>query len=726
MKKKLTYLISGALAVLLMLTIFLPTGRAEAADIGLVITEIDYEKETMTIKSNAGDKLLLYSDGKQKTWECVSDMFSSAGVCVMDISWISKTKDYTLSIKGDKSEKVTTVVLPKQQTNLKAAFNYLTGTVNFTNADSGTLYWRKNNSTKWYKTGKTAAEQSEMLSTFRWLYERGTSVYFRIGQVKGTGANPGSRPSKEIKMTISKQGTEPSVVLSATAKTITAATTTEYRKSTESSWTKMSSKTLKITETAEAAFYKNGAAGRDVVLFFRTAATEKKLYSKEKEITVKAQEAAPTNVAFRFASASSLAMTISEVKAADGTVTAAAPSKSNPYEYTIVAADSTLKDTTVWTAVTSEDELSISAEKAPQGATIYVRQKCAVSGSEYRPESLAASYVVGSYPENSKAILNGAATNNVYLTEDVVTMVKTEGDVPENFAFRITIDTDMDTDVKTILCGSSVLEFKSEKSGSTLLVTITSTSKFETAVKTRNKAYPLKITLQNGETLNDAVTLTILNSASIDTAKALSVIHSNTDSSSYTFTVVPGSTLERDAAGNYIMTSVVSVTLNDKELMEKMMQEQNGNITVTLSADALQELFVMEGLTTDKAYDLTVTMSDGQKLTKGVTITLTEEAKIYGGPYKLIKSVSSELSESIILQLTYKTAGIYASSVTWNGINIMGNCSVNSDYILVEMDKNKVNKLTLTPGQTSETYSVIITLSNGAIVSTGYSMTLQP
>lgn len=174
----------------------------------LKIVEIDYEKETMTIISEHGDKRLYYSDAKQKNWECAYGTFgivtettggstsTKSNAYVLDISWIKKTKDYVLTLKGDVSDTVVSVTLPKQQTNFKVTLDYTTGVFSYLNYPDNkpAVCWRKSNSTTW------EAVDSAVMQRF---YARGISLYFRFEQIRGTSeTDVGSRPSKEVKLSI--------------------------------------------------------------------------------------------------------------------------------------------------------------------------------------------------------------------------------------------------------------------------------------------------------------------------------------------------------------------------------------------------------------------------------------------------------------------------------------------------------------------------------------------
>ena len=63
---------------------------------------INYENSTITIGTNSGDTSLYFSDKNKQKWETAMDAFVN-GKCTMDISWVSVTKDYVMTFKGDKT-----------------------------------------------------------------------------------------------------------------------------------------------------------------------------------------------------------------------------------------------------------------------------------------------------------------------------------------------------------------------------------------------------------------------------------------------------------------------------------------------------------------------------------------------------------------------------------------------------------------------------------------------
>ena len=125
------------------------------------VTDIDYDKMTLTISGN-GDKVYYISDGKQKKWDKVVGT-TTDGKTVMDISWISATKDYVLSIMGDVSTTPVKVTLPKYNPSFKVTYNKAKGTVTYKNVPSdfkGNIQWRVKGFDTWNETPANPSEDA--------------------------------------------------------------------------------------------------------------------------------------------------------------------------------------------------------------------------------------------------------------------------------------------------------------------------------------------------------------------------------------------------------------------------------------------------------------------------------------------------------------------------------------------------------------------------------------
>lgn len=489
-------------------SILLPGLTIAASEKQLKIVEIDYDAEVMTVMSTEGDTRLFYSDSKQKNWECAYGVFED-GKYEMDISWVKKTGDYTISLKGDKSDLVIQVTLPKQKKDFKVSFDCTTEQFKFSGDNGGTIFWRKKGSTAWQEFGKASDEQTELKLELERMYAKGASLYFRIGQEKGGTKNgafdAGMRPSTEVSLNISKQAEGPKLSI-AGDKTIAVNDKMEYRTA-DGNWIACDKK-LDINEIAKAALAEEGVA-QDVVFYVRVAATAKKLPSAQKEFTVLAQPEAPKNVEFAFGNNTSLKIEIKDLIVNDE-ISEEKPSGTNPYEFTVVAKDKELEKNAVWTKITAETAV-ISETKAPEGSKIYVRKRCfALPANVIHTESKTVEYTVPKYPEATEVGLVGEATEFAYLEEECVVLVKTENETPRGMQFLLKPDAIFDgIEIKTIECGSTALVYDTEKSANGIIVTIKDTSKYESNIAGRDKAYPIKITLKNGEVLVGKVKMMI-------------------------------------------------------------------------------------------------------------------------------------------------------------------------------------------------------------------------
>ncbi|MDE7299933.1 MAG: hypothetical protein K2N94_14125 [Lachnospiraceae bacterium] len=733
MKQRKRIIVGVFLFLCVGMALFWPGRRADAASPSLKVTKIDYEAETITIESDAGDVRLFYSDGKMKNWECAYGTFSSKQY-VLDISWVSKTKDYTLSLKGDKSETPISVVLPKQQSNFKVTFDCLKQQLVFTNAGSGTIYWRKADSTTWNLIGTATASQQATIDIFQRFYAKGVALCFRVGQVEGVLSNgklsPGSRPSKEVKLKITKQATEPKISVNAVKLIASTTDKMEYQLDGTGEWKACTKNGLKLDEIAAAALSKEAA--KDVTIAVRVAATEKKLASAARQIFVKAREAAPGNVEHKFKSYTTLTVSVADKKDEEGNVIEKAASKSNPYEYTIVKEGEEFKDDASWTAITAA-EIVLTAEKAPTGSSVYVRKKSAYySDGVFRFASEPVSFKVDKYPEETKAVLveEDKPTDSASLDKDgKVALVKAEGSEATGLEFKLVIsDLCADTDIDKISCGNTELEFTSEKTDNIVHVKITSTAKYEAAVKKRDEACPVKITLKNGEIVNKAVTLEILGSSSISKG-AVFEVYNNTSKDPYSFVVIPGKKLHKESDGSRPAKTIQKISLLEQEInktdYEVKVNSKDGSYEVTIYSSGLQGFFENEKMELDKEYPLTITMEDGEELKDSIKIRFTQEATIPGAPYIITTTVSSPLTQNYVIGITCKKSGVYVSSMTWNGIDIKGPSSSGDGKINAELDYKKLNELTLSAGKTEESYPVIITLSDGAMIEEGLTLVLQ-
>lgn len=732
------------LAFLLLLAaamIAAPFMRTQAAG-KLSVVEIDYEAETLTVSTSSSDSYLYYSDSKMKNWECALGTFVN-NEYVLDISWVKKTKDYVLTLKGDKSDEVLSVTLPVQNKYLKVKYNCIDESFEAEGSENRPLYWRKADSTTWQPVDDTTVEQMQR------LYAKGASLYLRTQQEKGTASNAGARPSKEVKVSLTKQAAAPSLTMK-TAGVLTVNDKQEYQVEGDDEWVKVEGKTLDLGQIATTAFVDYSSFARDTRVFVRVAATEKKLPSANAVITVKAQEEADSDIEHSFKNSATLELKIPERKK-DDEVTREKPSSKNPYEYTIVAADETLEEDAKWTSITSETVL-ITKEKAPQGSTVYVRKAGRLeSKTVYQPESEAWTYTVEEYPAES-AVAPGDPSGDADQVDDVtvvdgkVSLTKMEGRNPEHLDFKITVSS-YDTDVSKITCGSKELAFTTAKTGTDVInVSITDTTAYEEAVKTRDKAQPVIITLKNGEKIEGKVTLTVLSGASVKTAASFSVTHRKTtyQTGKYEFTIVPGLSIKKDETDpeKRQKTRISKITFRGDELAKGTMWSErtdgSGNYVVTVEEKAFDAAFFKPDTKLNTSYPIVIEMDNGQKVTSGVSVKLFEDAAVTSENNRIViyegvgldglgnsGSDEKEPEPTIQIKLTFSKDGVAVSKMSWNGTVFMTAILGGGKEIPITLSNLDLKALQLPADKTSLTLPVVFELDNGSIVSTSFWLTLN-
>lgn len=744
--------------------IAVPLVKAKAAG-KLEVVEIDYDKETLTVRSNSGDTFLYYSDSKQKNWECAYGKFVDAGtstvegsadtstntsgkIYVLDISWVKKTKDYDLTLKGDVSTEVLTVKLPVQNKYFKVTYNYEKQEFVPQNADNRPLQWRKADSTIWHDVVGEDRSTKETVSMMNKLYAKGAYIYVRTKPQNGTGVTAtGARPSKEIKISLKKQASAPSVSMK-TAGILTVNTTQEYRVGESDTWTKCNEKTLDLRKVATDAFYQGETPGKEVTIYVRVAATEKKLPSASTVITVRAQEEAPVNlgdqsqIEYSFKNATTLQVKIKEIKKTgeDGkeVVVKEKPSSKNPYEYTVVKpveGTSTVPQGTqpaedaTWTAITAET-VTISAEKAPKGSVLFIRKRGRLESKVvYQPESRACEYIVGEYPQGSTVdLVAGSDQNMVFKEGEYLRLVKEQGGKTAGLEFLIKV-IGYNTEVSSITCGGKSLSFTATGSaitdvptGSAITVTITNTSEYEAALKEFNKDQPLKITLKNGEVISDKVTLKVLQGASVEKAETFEVIHRIKDKQNkLVFKVNAGMVISNKentgASAGY--TNIKSISYKSINIVDytKTLNSDGKSYTVEIPESAFDIAFLNESINLDEAYPLVIKMTNEQEVS-GISVKLHENMKAKDS----LHISFSKGTERESIKVIFTGANTSYKNVTWNNHDVSGVSSVGSgdDTTTVTISTDGFKNL-----ERGNYAPVIFTFENGDIVSRAMWLTVN-
>lgn len=748
--------------------IAVPLVKAKAAGT-LEVVEIDYDKETLTVRSSAGDQFLEYSDAKQKNWERAYGKFEervdaraniSGNIYVLDISWVKKTKEYELTLRGDVSTTVLSVKLPVQNRYFKVKYNYLTQTFDTENSNSYPLQWRKADSTIWHDVVGTDGTTNETVSAMNKLYARGAYIYVRTKPQNGTSATAtGERPSKEIKVSLKKQASAPSVSMK-TAGILTVNTTQEYQIVGDTTWTKCDAKTLDLREIATKAFYQGETAPEDVTIYVRVAATEKKLPSASTVITVKAQEAAPVNdpavednqIEYSFKNATALQVKIKEVRKTgeDGeeVIVKEKPSSKNPYEYTVVKpvegentvpADAKPAEDATWTAITAET-VTVSAEKAPENSVIFIRKRGRLESKVvYQPESQACQYTVTGYPEGSTVeLVDNQATDQAFEetvdNKTYLRLVKEQGGTAVGLQFVVKV-IGYDTEVSSITCGGKSLSFTATGSaitdvptGSAITVTITDTSAYEAVLKEFNKDQAVKITLKNGEVISDKVTLKVLPGASVQKAETFEVIHRISDKQqSFEFVVKAGMINQgKNNTSTPSYTTIEGIYFEDEKLADGTytINPANGaeSYTVTIEERAFDLAFLDSNITLDKAYPLVIKMSNGQEVS-GISVKLHENMKASWQTISFTVGQKSGDDDKVIF--TGAGVGVSIKSVSWNGSSIPHSANGVADALTVTISEDNWNTLRL-DSEDTKTAPVIFEFTDGSKVSRAMLLTLQP
>lgn len=346
------------------------TDKATAVEVEL----IDYEQGMIQIQANNNTKVY-YSDASQKIWNVIEGAKDN-DVLTMDISWISAAKNYELNLKGSDDETVVSVELPKYNSALKAKFDKVDGTIDFTNEEGATEFeWRKATAVdSWSKApvDSSIPAAQEFLEEIESLRVKGGKIQVRIPQIQGNSTDVGRRPSKIITVTVTKRGSAPSVKVVSNSMQVNTTDKMEYKvisvgtnQQTDTKWTVCDKKMFLSDMVPQVITVSGSSVGQNVMVAIRKSETEKTPYTKNRYLNIPAQPGAPD------ASTFSTSKTSSKFSLIIGDA-----SKYNPYQYAVVAKGDTKSDSDLkWKNVTSSKEISFSIKKYPEGSTIYVRTK---------------------------------------------------------------------------------------------------------------------------------------------------------------------------------------------------------------------------------------------------------------------------------------------------------------------------------------------------------------
>ncbi|MDD5936225.1 MAG: hypothetical protein PUC65_11835 [Clostridiales bacterium] len=745
-----------------------------ADSVKVVVQKINYEDSTITIKANPGDTKVFFSDKAGKKWEAIPGTLSSNQEITMDISWIPVSANYTIKFKGDHSQSVVTVVLPKQVTNFKAKYNRVKKEMTYTNGEEKDVEWRKKDSYIW----KSITSSSAFISELERLSAQGATIYLRLKSVNGGTTNglftTGQRASKEVTLAIPKKAEAPTITIDGSKFLIPVKKNSSYRivneNDTETDWKSVSTASdLMISDIAPSVLY--GGTQKEVKLQFRINATNSTAASRVTTVTVPVQAGPPSQdtygISLEYTSSSSLDLT---VKSASAT---------QPFEYTIVNPEDTFDyQQLTWTSITSSAKVPIKEEKAKEGSHIYVRKK-SIAKTDKTEFAFASKEldVTGS---------TGVSYPNPANTDKLTTLVAIAGNVKEEDAasyLTFTINSPTKTTVSSIefkdkygdtkgtltTLKSTVMKDTNNASNYIITTKITSTESLD---KFTEQALFGTIALANGDEVESSETSgiklyiypkTVVNNTDNKTytANFERVFKSNdtkNDPDSFTFNLDFGKMYEHDKNGledtskevmiskmvydGYVLTNTdYSVAYDNEKFNQEHEKIRKAVVTVNVG------MFEKNSAITKRnaAVPLIIYLSNGEKIENAVTIELVETATVEAAPVaysitegsleetktetitnedKTTSSITKEVvTFSLKLNIFSPTYDVGVSDVTWDGISIMKSAEISGGVATIALSNPKINKLT-TGGQASKTANIEIKLSNGFVIDKGCKLTI--
>lgn len=372
------------------------------------IISVDYSRSTLTVQLDERDHVLFMSDKNQKTWEFVPVTKNASNQVILDISWVTLTSDYTISLKGDYSATPVKQVIKKQVTNFKATYDLANNRIKFTNRGTGTVQWRKKDGFTWNTISESMIEGNETAAAFgdtlMGLCSNGASLIFRLAP------DADNRASKEVTVNITRKTAAPIVSVNDQYMAIKVEKGMQYRYADKngnpmSAWTDISKSEYVPLEAIAANAILNKAQTnetKDVYIQFRTKATSGKQISNISTVKIPAQSAMSETVK------SSIEIAYTSSTTFDIKIPSA--STETPYEYCIINQSALLDGVKItdfeevtWKKVTTT-KVSISSAKdnVKDGSLVYVR-KAAKESAGHADYQIATPYIMLSpidYPDD--------------------------------------------------------------------------------------------------------------------------------------------------------------------------------------------------------------------------------------------------------------------------------------------------------------------------------------
>ncbi len=750
--------------------------NAKAATTSITVEKIDYEKSIITLKGNANDSKIYFSDSKGKSWETISGTLTNEKTISMDISWIPVSSNYTIKFKGDSSKDVVTIVIPKQLNTFKARYNSAKQSVTYTNQGTRTVQWRKKDSYIWYNVNETAfTNELDKLSS------QGATLYLRLAPINGSIVNGelniGQRPSKEVTITIPKKANAPEIKIDGSKFLIPVKKNSGYRvvfsDGTTSEWTTVSSATdLMLSKIAGSALYINSTTKQnEVILQFRTNATSSAQASRITTITVPVQAAPPSETTY------GISLDYTSSKSLELAVRAA--SSTQPFEYTIVEPGDTFNyQEAVWTSITSSAQITITESKAKEGSHIYVRKK-SIAADDKVAFALASKEldITGSsgvnYPDSAsaKSLTTLVTTAGVVKEEDSSSYLTFTISSPTKTTVSSIKFKDIYGNVKGTITNlkSTVVVSKDNPDEYIITTKITSTESIDHILE---QALYGTIVLANSDEVESTTTSglllyiypkTIVNNKDYKFAtdsfeRVYSSKDTDNDDSSFQFNLDFGKNYVYDKTDIDKFTSE-KVTIKGMTYDSYELNMDNGDYSVVYGTrlndkhEAVRTALVTVNVNkfeTDSiitkrnaAVPLIINLSNGEKLENAVTINLIETATIVSAPiaYSITEGSLEEtktetitnpdnttttvtkevVTFSIKLNIFSPTYEVGVSDVTWDGISIMKSAEISNGVATIDLSNSKIKKLTT---DSTTTKNIVITLSNGYVIKNGCKLTI--
>jgi len=357
---------------------------------------IDYDNLTVSIRSN-GNTIIYYSTNKSTWYEADGIFESGTGdnnkqILRYDISWVSVSKDTTLYFRGNTNNSTLSVEIPGYNGSFKAKFMKSSGDVEFDNTENSKIIrWRKTTDYEWkyvYADTNIKEDKSDTVcgkDVFVQSHEnfKAELEKFRVKNVKlhfqtvpenyVNASNPGTRASKEVKVTVAAKRNAPIIKVNVKKLTVNTKETQEYNTETasptSSAW-KSCAKAMAVNTVAPGAFTAatGAAAPAETTVYFRTASTSTNCESKVTAVKIPARPQTTTTKVTLEASPGKQAGK-GKVKVTFSNL----PSQGVEYVISTDGKDIANETTEKWKTVKKAKTITITEAKLPTGARIFYR-----------------------------------------------------------------------------------------------------------------------------------------------------------------------------------------------------------------------------------------------------------------------------------------------------------------------------------------------------------------